>query len=51
MLQETLQETLQHLLLLSIIGAAGATVIIRWSAVRLIGQDEPRRGIDIGEHR
>ena len=50
MLQETLQETLQHLRLLSIIGAAGATVIIRWSAARLIGQDEPRRGIDIGEH-
>jgi len=46
-----LQDTWQHLRLLSIIGAAGATVIIRWSAAKLIGQDEPRRGIDIGEHR
>ena len=45
-----LQETWQHLRLLGIIGAAGAAVIVRWSAARLIGQDEPRKGISIGEH-
>ena len=46
-----LSETWQRLRLLGVVGAAGATVIIRWSAAKLVGQDEPRTGIGIGEHR
>lgn len=45
-----LHNTWQRLRLLSLVGAAGATIIIRWSAAKLVGQDGCNEGISIGEH-
>jgi hypothetical protein len=45
-----LQETWQRLRLIGIVGAAGATIILRWSAARLVGQDGHSGQFTIGEH-
>jgi hypothetical protein len=45
-----LYETWQRLRLAGIVGAAGATIIIRWTAAKLIGQEQPHTNVSIGEH-
>jgi hypothetical protein len=45
-----LHETWQRLRLFGIVGAVGTTVIIRWSAAKLVGQEGYRDGFSIGEH-
>jgi hypothetical protein len=45
-----LHATWQRLRLLSIVGAAGATVILRWSAAKLVGQEGHATSFTIGEH-
>jgi hypothetical protein len=50
MLYATWQQTWQRLRLIGVIGAAGATVILRLSAARLVGIQEDRLQAGIGEH-
>ncbi len=50
MLQQKWQATWQRLRLLGVVGVAGATVILRLSAARLIGLEDDRLHAGIGEH-
>jgi hypothetical protein len=50
MLHSAWQQTWQRLRLIGVIGAAGATVILRLSAARLVGIQEDRLQARIGEH-
>jgi hypothetical protein len=50
MLHQKWQETWHRLRLIGVLGAAGATVILRLSAARLIGITDERLRVGIGEH-
>jgi hypothetical protein len=51
MLHTAWQETWQRLRLIGVVGAAGATVVLRLSAARLVGIEDNRLYAGIGEHR